>query len=111
MIRITVYKNKRNSEIGFDTEGHSGYDEEGKDIICSAVSILEQNLANSVSELTDAEFRCEKDDEKGKFSFRLDNTENREARVLLRSCILGFRWIMETYGEHYLMIKDQEAEK
>ena len=33
-------------------EGHAHYDEPGKDIVCAAVSVLVQNLIQSIEELT-----------------------------------------------------------
>jgi len=107
MIRITVLKNAGNEPIGFCTEGHAGYGREGTDIICSAVSVLEQNLANSVSELTGAHFHCEK--EKGIFRFQLIEPKNKNAVLLLKSCLLGFQAIEEEYGGKYILLEDQEV--
>ena len=33
-------------------KGHTGYAEPGKDIVCAAVSVLAQNLIQSIEELT-----------------------------------------------------------
>lgn len=45
-------------EYKLEVSGHAGYAEAGKDIICSAVSILFYTLAQS---LTDARYALEKD--------------------------------------------------
>lgn len=37
---------------GITVSGHAGYSEHGKDIICSAVSTLTQNLIYSIEQLT-----------------------------------------------------------
>ena len=37
---------------GISVKGHAHYAEPGKDIVCAAVSILVQNLIQSIEELT-----------------------------------------------------------
>ena len=37
MTRITLFRS-RSQAIGFEAEGHTGYAEEGSDIVCAAVS-------------------------------------------------------------------------
>lgn len=41
MTRITLFRS-RSHAIGFEAEGHTGYAEEGSDIVCAAVSALTQ---------------------------------------------------------------------
>ena len=109
MIRVRTFRNGRNELIGFRSTGHADFDESGKDIICAAVSVLELNLANSVSELTDARFSCEVNEENGDFSFRLAGTEDEKAVLLLASCMLGLQTVSEEYGSNFLKIQDQEV--
>lgn len=52
MINISVAHNEDNCSIVI--EGHAGYAESGKDIICAAVSALYLHLMNSIAELTNA---------------------------------------------------------
>lgn len=52
MINISVAHNEDNCSIVI--EGHAGYAEPGRDIICAAVSALYLHLMNSIEELTDA---------------------------------------------------------
>lgn len=37
--------------IGFKISGHSGYDDEGSDIVCAAVSSAVQHTANLITEI------------------------------------------------------------
>ena len=46
---ITVTKEKNCVTV----KGHAGYDEYGRDIVCSAVSVLTYNLQESINRLTD----------------------------------------------------------
>jgi hypothetical protein len=109
MIRITVLTNAHGKALGFKTEGHAGFDDYGYDIVCAAVSVLELNLANSVQELTGAEFSCQVDEDKGSFSFRLRNRENEKAVLLLDSCLLGLEAVRQQYGSNFLTIREQEV--
>ena len=51
MITITV-KREDGMYRSFRSEGHSGYADEGSDIICAAVSALSVNALNSIESLT-----------------------------------------------------------
>ena len=109
MITVRIIRNASNEKIGFRSAGHAEFDDPGRDIICAAVSVLELNLANSVSELTDAKFSCEIGEEDGNFSFILSSRENRNAVLLLDSCLLGLESVSREYGSNYLTISDQEV--
>ena len=50
MINITVIKKKQNIK-SIQATGHSGYAEQGEDIVCSAVSVLMETLANGLTEI------------------------------------------------------------
>ena len=109
MIRVLILRNAEGESVGLETRGHAEYEDAGKDIVCAAVSVLELNLANSVSTLTEARFKSRVDEKTGTFSFRLLSEENSDAKLLLRSCILGMRGIEEEYGKKFLEINNQEV--
>lgn len=51
---IDVYIRKSGDHyMGFRVEGHSGYAEVGKDIVCSAASALTVTLENALGQLSD----------------------------------------------------------
>lgn len=109
MVGITVMRDAHQLPVGFRSEGHADYDDEGRDIICAAVSVLELNLANSVAEFTDARFSCRIGEETGTFEFLLADREDEKAALLLDSCLLGMESIRQQYGSNYLQITDQEV--
>ena len=109
MVGITVKRNALKLPVGFRSEGHADFDDEGRDIICAAVSVLELNLANYVAEFTDARFSCQIDEEKGSFDFLLADREDEKAALLLDSCLLGLEAVQQQYGSNYLQITDQEV--
>ena len=47
MIHVAIYQNENKECVGFRTEGHAGYSEEGSDIVCAAVSVLVTPLMQS----------------------------------------------------------------
>ena len=49
MISVTFYKNGSDFS-GFEFKGHSDYAEEGKDIVCSAVSSAAYLTANNITD-------------------------------------------------------------
>ena len=109
MVGITVKRNALKLPVGFRSEGHADFDDEGRDIICAAVSALELNLANSVAEFTDARFSCQIGEDTGTFEFLLADREDEKAALLLDSCLLGLEAVQQQYGSNYLQITDQEV--
>lgn len=52
MIDVIIHK-ARDHYTGFSVKGHAGYAEQGKDIVCAAVSALTLTLENSLNVLLD----------------------------------------------------------
>ena len=48
MTRAVLYKDAQDRFTGFCVKGHSGYAEEGSDIVCAAVSILTTTCINAL---------------------------------------------------------------
>ena len=48
MINVVIKKNKEGIPYYFETSGHAMFADPGKDIVCSAVSVLMITLANSM---------------------------------------------------------------
>lgn len=53
MININLLINKKDEIVGFEIEGHANYDEYGKDLVCSAVTILAYSCVNSLDKYAD----------------------------------------------------------
>ncbi len=51
MIRISLFQDPQNRIIGYECAGHSGYAEEGNDIVCAAVSALSIACCNSLTNI------------------------------------------------------------
>ena len=48
MTKVTFYQNSENQCVGFTSEDHAGYAQEGKDIVCAGISALVINTVNSI---------------------------------------------------------------
>ena len=110
MIQVTVYKTGRHEYVGFDMNGHAGYDDPGKDLVCAAVSALVINALNSIERFTEDETSCVSDEETGSIEFRFANRPSHDAGLLLDSMILGLEEIeaIEEY-EPYIDIIFKEV--
>jgi uncharacterized protein YsxB (DUF464 family) len=89
MTEITFYQTETGDIIGFRSEGHSGYADQGEDIVCAAISALVINTINSINELTDDEMDVDIDEGEGYIDASFFDTPGKEAQLLLKSLALG----------------------
>ena len=89
MIQVILLRDKDRKEKGIEISGHAGYAEYGQDIICSAVSVLALNMANSVEQFTDDHFEGSVSEDGGQFSFLFPDSMSPESQLLMKSMILG----------------------
>ncbi len=108
-----IMKKRKNQYLGFVTSGHAEYDDPGRDIICSAVSILVLNTVNSIELLTSQAIAEEKSNaEDGFVSFSLAEPIIPEAQLFLESLKLGIEGIAGTYNTKkklYVSLKIEEV--
>lgn len=92
--------------------GHAGHADDyqkGQELVCSAVSALTLNMANSVEHFTEDAFQAEMEEESGTFHFRFTGKAGTEATLLMNSLVLGLTDIEEEYGEPYIKIRYKEV--
>ena len=104
MIDVIAFA-KNGKYTGLKVSGHAGFDENGRDIVCAAVSVLTLNLANSIEQFCDDKFTVDCSD--GLFYLVLHDRSEKSG-VLLDSCILGLMDIGEGYSE-FIKINLQEV--
>ena len=109
MISVTIYKNSEADIVGIKFDGHAGFEEYGKDIVCAAVSVLSINLANSVERFTDDRFKLDLDEKNAYFYFIIKGDSSEASKLLLKSCVLGIEDIGKQYGNKYINIRFQEV--
>lgn len=88
-------------ESGLTVEGHAGYAEAGKDIICAAVSILVQNLIKSIEDLTEEEIQYELGS--GRVDIKYGNLSE-QGKLLVDSFFIGVCAVANAYGPEYVQI-------
>lgn len=102
MIQAIFFK-KNDDIVGFQVKNH------GRDIVCSAVSILTLNTVNSLDAFTDAKFTVDYDTNGGFLKCELDtNAIDDNAKLLLLSLELGLNGIEQEYPKD-ICIKYKEV--
>lgn len=89
------------STTGIQIEGHAGYAEKGKDIVCAAVSVLSQTLIRSLESLTHDKIWYVL--REGYINIEYWNLSE-QGKLLVDSFFLGICGIAESYPD-YLEIK------
>jgi hypothetical protein len=98
MTNITIYC-RDNTYTGFRIEGHSGYADEGEDIVCAAISVLAINFVNSIEQFTEDEYAQFEHEDSGIIEFEFSNTISKESDILIKSLILGLDYIYKEYKD------------
>ena len=104
---ITVTFNCSDDLIcGFTVSGHSGYAEEGSDIICAAVSSAVLMTANTITEIQQINADVTEND--GFLSLNLSKHEAERSSVLLNGLKLHLTALSEEYTK-YIKVKISEV--
>lgn len=106
MIEVTVVKRNR-EYLTFESKGHAGFAEEGKDIICSAVSALVVNTVNSIDAFTEDVMHVSNDE--GYLAWEFLSGTSHETRLLMDSLVLGLSQIQDNYDKQFLKITIKEV--
>jgi len=110
MINITVIKSNNNI-ITIEATGHSGYADEGQDIVCASVSTLLQALINGLIEVVKISPKYTIDEEIPHLSVTLPNDLDKDkfkyAQVLMSSTYLALKDIADSYSK-FIKIKEKQ---
>ena len=109
MNKVTIYQDAEKNLLGFRSEGHSGYAEEGEDIVCAGISVLVINTINSIEKLTDVIPKVSFDEETGMISCRIEKYKRKDIQLLLQSLSIGLLSIQETYGQEFIKVFFEEV--
>ena len=102
MIKVSFFKKGKNF-IGFELSGHSGYAEEGSDIVCSAVSSVAYMVANTVTEIIGTKASITLND--GYMKFMPEEISD-ELQIILKGMALHFNALAEQYDK-YMVCKEK----
>ena len=104
MIQAVIFKQNDNI-IGFEIKNH------GRDIVCSAVSILALNTVNSIEAFTDAKYTIDYDTNGGFLKcFINKDSLNDKVSLLLSSLELGLKGIELEYQKD-ISLKYKEVQQ
>jgi uncharacterized protein YsxB (DUF464 family) len=111
MTKITFYKNK-DFLIGFEVVGHTGYAEQGSDIVCSAISSMTQMTVVGLDQVLKIKLNVKKDAKKGylicKISKNSSNEEITKAQNLLTTLKISLEDVEKDYKKYINMeVKDE----
>lgn len=110
MTNIRIAKEVAENEVRYEIAvvGHVGYAEIGKDIVCSAISILVQTLENV---LTNGKYRLKNKMDMGPgivmgaFSWLKDSEDAERIEAVLDTIESGLQMIAEEYPEYVIYDK------
>lgn len=91
MIAVSVRKD------GIEINGHAGYAEAGKDIVCAGVTALTQTLIRSIENLTSDKIEYEISPGKADIHFR---NLSEEGKLLVDSFFIGVCQIADEFPEY-----------
>ena len=93
--------------MGFRATGHTGYAEEGSDIVCSAVSVLTQAAANGLTDVLKLSAAVQQAE--GELYVMLEKGvtggELEKAGIIFQTMVLALNDLARTYGDYIKMIE------
>ncbi|MBQ8503137.1 MAG: ribosomal-processing cysteine protease Prp [Clostridia bacterium] len=98
MIKATFYK-KGDILKGFEISGHSGYGEEGNDIICASVSSAAYMAVNTVTDVIGEYGEAEVDE--GYLRFTCES-EKPEVQAILKGLAFHVNALADDYSEYII---------
>ena len=109
MINVIVIKEKQTIKT-IEATGHSGYAEEGSDIVCAAVSTLTQALINGLIEVVKISPKYTIDEDIPHLSVTLNETDNEKckyAQVLMQTTLMGIKSVAQEFSK-FIKIKEKQ---
>lgn len=104
-----IFKKKNEKLVAFKIEGHSEFDVEGEDIVCSAISMISQTTLIGILEVLKIDVEYYVEDGFLSLSLEKKTMEDIEkCQVLLQTMLLGLKNIEITYGD-YINVKEEEV--
>lgn len=110
MTTVKFTLNDKNEIVHFSVSGHSGYAEEGSDIVCAAVSACVQMLEICIAEAIGEEkasFNIKGDAD---ISYSVPEDLSDEQLAFVNKMLGGFRKYMQMVSEHYKKYLSFETE-
>ena len=108
MTTVRIWR-QNNTTKAFEAYGHARFAKFGKDIVCSAISILMVNTVNSIENFTEDKINVTSDEKTGLIRCVFQNTPSAESELLINSLLLGLKQIQKNYGNKFIDIIIEEV--
>lgn len=101
MIRVDILKNQSGDIAAFRVEGHAGYEEAGKDIVCAGVSAITQTVLKGLLAYLDRKpvYRVEQGILACSLPDDMSDEDAARARLLLNTMELGLKDLEFVYSD------------
>ena len=86
---------------GFVVEGHSGYAEEGSDIVCAAISAAVGLTECTINEVMGLGAAVKAKEKSARVSLKLPSALNEESESLCQTVLTGLMVYLRALGEEY----------
>ena len=110
MTNITIVKIKQNVTT-IEATGHSGYAQEGSDIVCAAVSTLLEHLINGLTEIVKVKVDYVVDETIPHLSVTLPKDLDKETmincQILMKSVEMSLKQVADGY-QKFIKIKEKQ---
>lgn len=95
MIDVTL-KTKNDNVVGFNISGHADFDQEGSDIVCSAVTILAYSALNTLDQYVDSIEFVDENEVMSLYS----NEHNDQIDIIFTYFETGIQTLLGNYNEY-----------
>ena len=106
MTKIKFFKNN-DIFTGFEISGHSGYAEEGKDIVCASISSISQSCALGLKKVLNINIEMKINENRGYLKIELPNNLNKDlidkSQILLNTMYLSIEDLLSGYSKYISM--------
>ncbi|MBZ4687265.1 MAG: uncharacterized protein PWQ96_126 [Clostridia bacterium] len=107
MVEVVIYS-KAGKYSGFQVQGHSGYSEQGSDIVCSGISAITQSAVMGLQYYFDESVEVKVKEGFLKCNLVLDKLSEAElekVEVIIQTMLLGLESIKEEYKGYLNIVK------
>ena len=103
MTNIKIITKNKNI-IAFEISGHTGYEDNGKDIVCAAISSISQSACLGITKVLNIKAVISKNDKKGYLKFVLPKDLSAEklndSQILLQTMKLSLEDLLFDYSDY-----------
>jgi len=109
MIHVNVERDANGRIASVQIDGHAGYAEAGRDIVCAAVSAISIGMVNAVEMVLGVQLPTEVKDDgflRCRMPTTLDEKTADDVQLLLEAMVAALRSVEAEYGR-YVQVKDR----